>query len=304
MKVSIIIVNYNTLSYTQQCIDSIFEQTKDVEFEVILVDNNSKDASAEYFVNDNRIKFVQSGENLGFGRANNLGYKHISPSSKYVFLLNSDTKLLNNAVKIFYDYMESAPQNISSCGTQLLNANEERFSGGGSCGGNFTSIYKDTKSLISSFGELILRSKLSTEAKVFKEPPFEIDYIVGADLFIRREVIDKSGLFDSDFFMYFEENEMQYRYSKAGYKQMIIAGPKIIHYVKASSKGGVKASFFLMLYNGKFLYFKKRYNRVTYLFFRCLQLLRIPYTLKANFTKEEKKKIIKMFFGSSSKLYL
>ncbi|MCD8182770.1 MAG: glycosyltransferase [Bacteroides sp.] len=72
--VSIIIINYNTKELTLNCINSLFEQTSGVTFEVILVDNASTDGSVELFSNDERICFVSSKENLGFGRANNLGY--------------------------------------------------------------------------------------------------------------------------------------------------------------------------------------------------------------------------------------
>jgi GT2 family glycosyltransferase len=68
MDVSIIIVNYNTIDLTFQCLNSIFEKTKDVDFEVILVDNNSNDGSKELFRNDKRIIFIESSTNLGFGR--------------------------------------------------------------------------------------------------------------------------------------------------------------------------------------------------------------------------------------------
>ena len=91
MEVSIIIVNYNTCDITKNCINSIFEYTKDIKFEIILVDNNSKDKSYSVFSNDNRITYLYQQNNLGFGKANNLGFKHAK--GKYIFLLNSDTLL-------------------------------------------------------------------------------------------------------------------------------------------------------------------------------------------------------------------
>ena len=96
MDVSIIIVNYNTLKVTAQCLDSIFRLTYGLSFEVILVDNASTDGSKEIFSQDKRIKYIYSDRNLGFGRANNLGFQ--TAAGEYIFLLNSDTILLNNAV--------------------------------------------------------------------------------------------------------------------------------------------------------------------------------------------------------------
>ena len=99
MDVSIIIVNYNTKKLTSDCINSIYEKTTGIRFEVIVVDNNSSDGSQDLFFFDFRIKFVEAGENLGFGKANNKGVE--IASGKYVFFLNSDTILVNNAVKLF-----------------------------------------------------------------------------------------------------------------------------------------------------------------------------------------------------------
>lgn len=70
MDVSVILVNYNTLSLTMSCIDSIFLHTQDIDFEVIVVDNDSHDGSQDILAADSRILFIESGSNLGFGRAN------------------------------------------------------------------------------------------------------------------------------------------------------------------------------------------------------------------------------------------
>ena len=85
MDVSIIIVNYNTKQLTLDCINSVFDQTKDVSFEIILVDNASVDGSKELFEKDSRIKYIYSNQNVGFGRANNIGFEQAK--GKYVFLL-------------------------------------------------------------------------------------------------------------------------------------------------------------------------------------------------------------------------
>ena len=87
--VSIIIVNYNTLSLTKDCIDSIVSFTKKITFEIILVDNNSNDGSKEFFQQDTRITYIYENENHGFGIANNIGAK--IAIGKYLFFMNSDT---------------------------------------------------------------------------------------------------------------------------------------------------------------------------------------------------------------------
>ena len=100
-QVSIIIVNYNTKDLTKKAIQAVFDKTEGVEYEIIVVDNDSKDGSVEELKKtfQDKIIIIEPKENLGFGRANNLGIKQAN--GKYVFLLNSDTELINNAIKIF-----------------------------------------------------------------------------------------------------------------------------------------------------------------------------------------------------------
>ena len=125
MDVSIIIVNYNTKNLTLQCIDSIYEKTIGVSFEIIIVDNNSTDGSQELLSQDNRIVFVEAGENLGFGKANNLGVE--KSNGKFIFFLNSDTILVNNAIKCFYDYSINHQQlKLGAIGCLLENRDGEK----------------------------------------------------------------------------------------------------------------------------------------------------------------------------------
>ena len=131
--VSIIIVNYNTCELTKQCIDSVFEKTSGISFEVIVVDNDSKDDSIKVLSQDSRVNFIESGANLGFGRANNLGIKH--STGKYVFFLNSDTLLLNNAVKKFWDFATTHSSfAIGALGCQLVDENNQGIGSGNSGG--------------------------------------------------------------------------------------------------------------------------------------------------------------------------
>ena len=116
--VSVIVVNYNTLELTKNTINSVIEKTRDLNYEIILVDNASTDGSVEFFEREytDKVIFIKNSENLGFGRANNKGIE-IS-KGKYVFLLNSDTLLINNAIKILFDFMEKN-KDCGICGGNL-----------------------------------------------------------------------------------------------------------------------------------------------------------------------------------------
>ena len=287
MDVSIIIVNYNTREITQNCIESIFQHTKGIDFEVILVDNASTDGSIELFEKDTRLKFIESGKNLGFGKANNLGYTY--SKGKYIFLLNSDTILLNNAVKEFFETHEKMPINVACVGCVLKAADGMTEN---NSYGTFPSISQTLRSVLS----LYFRHAPHEKTAVSDADNFKVDYVIGADLFIRRNVIDHMHLFDPDFFMYFEESEMQYRYSRAGYESRIIHTPSIIHLECVSINGSRKMPSLkqrLMYFESMFLYMRKRYNMLQYLFFRVVVLLYIPTFLKIK--KDGWNKILKLF---------
>lgn len=294
--VSIIIVNYNTKSLTKNCIDSIFEKTLGISFEVVLVDNNSKDGSIELFSKDSRIQFIESGHNLGFGRANNLGIKH--SSGKYVLFLNSDTLLMNNAIKMMYDFMEEhIDLNIGALGAILLGFNHAR-----------THSYGDmptiSQVLKQEWGDHLLKrfGKRMTRYDEGKKDPdvewFKVGYVTGADLFCSRKTIDKAGAFDPDFFMYWEETEMQYRWKKILHlSSYILRGPEIVHLEGMSDKVRTKMSEIRKM-QSKFMFFKKTSCHFYYYVFRIMMVLgRIHQLVLPLMTMDEKREMGKILFG-------
>lgn len=289
--VSIIIVNYNTCELTKQSIDSVFEKTSGISFEVIVVDNDSKDDSIMVLSKDSRVNFIESGANLGFGRANNLGIKH--SRGKYVFFLNSDTILLNNAIKMLFDFMEAHKKlKVGALGTILLDANHNRTHSYG----NLQSCWDILKiewgdHLLKRFGKRMARYD---EGVVDPDAPyFQVGYVTGADLFCSRETIDLAGDFDPDFFMYWEESEMQHRWSKKlGASSYIIRGPRIVH---LEGKSGNNKSIMSSLKKmpSMFMYVKKTHNSFEYYMFRALMLVgRLHQIILPILAKEEKKYLL------------
>lgn len=288
MDVSIIIVNYNTKEITHQCIVSILKHTKKINYEIILVDNASSDGSKLFFKSVRGIKFIESNYNLGFGKANNLGFSY--SSGKYIFLLNSDTILLNNAVKKFYDAMEQEPLNVSCLGSKLLSQD-------GVSENNSYGVFPSITSLLASLS-IIYFPFLKKKTPIISEDTFEVDYIIGADIFIRRSVILKLGLFDPDFFMYFEESYMQLKYYRAGYISKIISSPSIIHLENGSDiKNNKQYSFSSrkFYFESMFIFFKKRYPLLKYVLTRIIAFGYLPLYFKSDFTIKEKYKLILVF---------
>lgn len=268
MDVSIIIVNYNTKTLTQQCIDSVFEKTSGIKFEIVLVDNASTDGSKEQFENDGRITYIYSDKNLGFGRANNLGYAHAQ--GEYLFLLNSDTYLVNNAIYMlwkrmreFYDKEET--RNIVCTGTMLLDRDGNTIHSYARFPTKWRSLLKS--SIFPILWKLHILKKLpDTSNYGYNEGVkewFDVEYITGADLMIRKSAADRYGLFDPDFFMYSEETEMQHRYMKEGLRRIICEGPKIVHLEGMSNKNHSPKRT-TMVMRSMFLYYKKTCSQFTY----------------------------------------
>lgn len=285
MDVSVIIVNYNTMEITLNCINSIFEHTKDISFEVILVDNASTDGSKEYFEKDTRVVYVYNDENIGFGRANNIGYTYAK--GKYLFFLNSDTTLLNNALKMFFIHAERRKNVDAIYGTILLDVNNNVNS-------SYGQFYTWKEHLLGLIELYFGKFKFIKNKYLFKRKEFGfvndemlVDWIIGADLFIPRLIFDKIH-FNPAFFMYCEEVYLQYKLKKMNISSIIIRTPKIIHFGGESSS---KESLEIPRNYAKSIciYYKFTSSKIQFCCFYIFRiLLFLPYILFSNKTFEYK----------------
>jgi len=215
------------------------------------------------------VKLIESPENLGFGRANNLAIKQ--SDSKYCFLLNTDTVLVNNAVKILFDFMEK-PENsdVGGCGGQLYNSDMTLQSSIGEFD-TLDKLYK--KALGINFTPIICRYKYILKTKIKKQKEtqqdnscvfssaYEPDFIIGADLMLRKSALDKVGAFDEKFFMFGEEAELCFRLKKNGFKIKFVPESNIIHFGGASAcKANKQIKVEKMVLNGTILFFKLCYD--------------------------------------------
>ena len=260
--VSIVIVNYNTKVLLCDCLDSIFSLTKRIDFEVIVVDNASSDGS-ETYVRERfpSILWVNSGSNLGFGRANNLGVERAM--GKYIFFLNSDTILLNDAVSLFFDHMESnrEKESLGVLGAYLLDKN-----------GNVNISFGYFPTPIREFA--YLWRKLCHKSIEVSNSDKYVECISGADMFIPRELFLKIGGFDPQIFMYYEETDLQYRLSKIDVNRKVITGPRIIHLEGGSFKSkGLSLNRFRMAQSSYNYYLRKHYCGFKYFTFKLSLLI-------------------------------
>jgi GT2 family glycosyltransferase len=246
--VSIILVNFNTCQLTIQAITSIYKYTNRIKFEIIVVDNNSNDNSVEQiqFLFP-EIRIIKNNKNIGFGRANNEGIK--IAKGEYIFLLNTDAYLLNNAIEIFYDFMENQNnEDAAVVGGTLCTPDE----GWNVSFGYFPNFKRFVKG---SFWRHFFRKSFYQDSDftpIVEDDinPFLVDYVSGADFFIRKKVLDKVGLFDNSFFMYFEETELTCRIKKRikNAKVYMIPQARIVHIGKGSSLESTKGVKFKLQY--------------------------------------------------------
>lgn len=277
MEVSIIIINYNTKRMLADCLSSVYNYTQGIEFEVLVVDNASTDGSEQYIRSlFPQVKWINSGGNIGFGRANNLGAKYAM--GKYLFLLNSDTLLLNNALKAFYSYAEShKDENLGVLGCWLCD-NEGKPN---NSFGEFPTPNSEIRYLLGKIG-------IKKQCNI--EEGFDVDYIIGADMFIRRNVFEKFSGFDPNFFMYYEETDLQYRMAQKGYVRRIIDTPHIVHLEGGSfSEEGLTFNRFMMAQRSYNYYLRKHFHGFKYIYFKgILSLIRLTLFITPNWSLKDK----------------
>lgn len=226
MDLSIIIINYKSAQLVLDCLHTVYAQTKQCAFEVLLVDNDSKDDCqlrvADLFP---QVQWLQMGYNAGFARANNAGIR--VAKGKYVLLLNADTLVLDGAIDRAIELMEQLPETVGA-GVQLLNTDgSHQISGAHFMKGGLNTLLP-----LPYLGRFIrywgYRFKSTVPSVEHVEQDIAVDWIVGAFMLIRKTAIDKAGLLDEDFFMYAEEIEWCARLRKQG-NLYLFATPKIIH---------------------------------------------------------------------------
>lgn len=257
LDVSVIIVNYNTLKMTDECICSVIEKTSGIGYEIILVDNASTDGSKEFFSNDSRVTYIYNDENLGFGRANNIGIE--IAQGRNILFLNSDTLLRNNAIKILSNYLDSHPE-AGACGGNL-------FLPDGTPTMSFCryipSLYEEINLL---FGEIPNLIRFGKNIRFnYSHRPIKVGFISGADLMVKHITLDKTGHFNPNFFMYYEDTELCARIKRFSQDVVSIPQAEITHYYGGKSLGNSTGESYLkyrlVIGKSKLIFYYLTYNQ-------------------------------------------
>ena len=256
--ISIIIVSYNTIDMTLDCIRSVVEQTDPQSYELIVIDNASADGTVEKISSDfPSVKLIDSKENLGFARANNLAASQANGDR--ILLLNPDTVILDHAIDKLVAFAADHPDAKMWGGRTV-------FSDGSL---NPTSCWR-FMSLWSLFTQAVGLSSLLRKKDFFNREGYgswkrdnvrEVEIVTGCFLLIDRELWDQLEGFDDAFFMYAEEADLCYRARALGARPLLDPDATIVHYGGGSQTAG--ADKVSRLFTGKSKYLRKHLGPVS-----------------------------------------
>lgn len=256
MDLSIIIVNYNVKHFLEQCLFSVQAAIAGMQAEVIVIDNNSTDNSLAYLQPKfKNFRFIANTNNVGFGKACNQGFTQ--SSGKYILFLNPDTIVPEDCFRKCIAFFGSHPD-AGALGVKMMDGS-----------GRFLkeskrSFPSPATSLFKLFGLAKLFPHSATFSKYHlghldENKNNEVDVLAGAFMMIKKEVLDKVGCFDEDFFMYGEDVDLSYRIQKAGYKNYYFADTSIIHFKGESTRKG-SMNYVKMFYNAMSIFVRKHYG--------------------------------------------
>ena len=282
MILSIIIVNYRTYELTNQTINSVIDTVKNIDYEIIVVDNNSGDDSLERLVSDfkdfDNVVFIKNDKNDGFAKANNLAFKEVE--GEYTLLLNSDVIVNENTINQSLKYVQNH-QNIGILGCKVVLPNGELDK---ACRRSFPTFEV-------SFYRFSGLSKLFPNSPRFNKynlsyldenGTYPVDCVVGAFMLIKSSIMRQCGAFDESYFMYGEDIDLCYKVKELGYDVYYYGEYDIVHYKGASGKN---KRLLFEFYKSMEIFYNKHYreensviiNIITYLSIWSLYYLKLIF---------------------------
>ncbi len=261
--ISVIIINYNTFTLTKKCIESVYQFTKNIEFEIILVDNASVECDAQIFKSlFPDIRLIKNDNNVGFAKGNNIGIEQAS--GEFILLLNSDIELTENSIQISVDFLKRHKD--AGVVSPMLTYPD----------GTIQSVGQRFPSVKYQLFELFRLQKLVSKEKAGRlllgsffnyNTNTEVDWVWGAFFLFKKEILLKlpGQKLDDSYFMYYEDMQWCLDIKKLGYKILYLADTKAIHHMGGSS--GKKTE--MMRKNGE-LFLERNFSPLK---IKCIKLL-------------------------------
>lgn len=245
--ISVIVVNYNGKHLLRDCLESLFQQSFS-NIEVILVDNASRDGSLEYVREAfPRVKIIPLAQNIGFAGANNEGLRHAA--GDYIMLLNNDVKVDKDCLQNLFRAMD-ADQGIGIGATKMIAADSGVID---SAGDGISTALRGFKR-----GE-------GLSVNLYNEQEFVFGACAGAALY-RRTMIEDVGFLDEDFFLIYEDTDLNLRAQLAGWNVLYVPSAIVFHKVRSTIKEMSTEAIYYSLRNSEFVRMK---NVPAAVFLRC-----------------------------------
>jgi GT2 family glycosyltransferase len=270
MDVSFVIVNWNTKDILCQCIESIYKTVVAHSFEIIVVDNNSSDGSQNFIASAfPSVNLIRSAENLGFGRANNVGME--ASTGRHLAVINSDVILLEGCIDLLVDYMDSHAD-VGMAGPMVLWENM-----------TLQESVMRLPTYLNTLGQTFLLDRffrrLNAHLSVKEHNELvDVECLVGCFMMVRHEVVQEVGGFDKNIFMYAEEVDWCKRIKAAGWKIHYYKEARTIH-LGGKSSGTRKLSLIIEMYKSRLYYWKKHHGSCGRFFFKYASIIELVLLL-------------------------
>jgi hypothetical protein len=240
---SIIIVNWNSKDYLQNCIASILAETNGIHFEIIVIDSGSFDGCGEMLREHYpQVRFIQSEQNIGFAKANNQAF--LSSHGEIVLFLNPDTEVTENAIEIAHKHVRHLPA-VGVVGCKLLNSDNSLQA---TCIRAFPTLLNQ---LLESdlLRRLFPKSRLWGMAPLYMDPDsgVEVDAVSGAFQMMRRSVFEQVGMFTTKYFMYSEDIDLCFKTRKSGLANYYIPTAVVVHHGGGSTAQTGASTFSIVM---------------------------------------------------------
>ncbi|MBL6646826.1 MAG: glycosyltransferase family 2 protein [Flavobacteriaceae bacterium] len=280
LELSVVILNYNVQYFLNLCLESVVEATRNLDAEIIVVDNASNDGSVDMVRKKfPQVRCVVNNENTGFSKGNNIGVKHAK--GKYICILNPDTVVSENSFESLLRFCNQN-DNVGVVGPKLVDGSgmflKECKRGAPTPWNAFTKItalYKLSKRWFGAYYNMKLDENTTGKTAA----------VVGAFMMLKKSIFNEIGGFDESFFMYFEDDDFCYRITQMGYQNYYVPTSTCIHF-KGESTLRNKA-FQLRFQAGINQFYQKHFPK-TALFRFWLRLSSILFSLLKRFSSPPK----------------
>ncbi len=242
MEISFIIPNYHSEKYLEKCLASIERNVSNINHEIIIVNNDASEIDLSF--ENSSVHILNTFSNLGFSKACNLGAK--IAKGKILFFLNPDTEIMDAKLLEFLFLLNKKEVGIIAPSLVLTSGQLQPWSGG------------ENISPLSTIFQNIFHKNFAPFPK--KDAIVSLAWVSGAALLIRKNLFEKVGGFDENFFMYFEDVDLCKRMRKLGKKVLLLSQPNVLHYGGSSINNNKTQKQFY--YTSQDYYFEKHFGQV------------------------------------------